>query len=106
MNMSRLAGFGLLSVLCAGCSTIQFQNGPSTQPREISNEWHHIAAFSLMEVSDPVDLTDRCNGKAWDTVTTERTFINGLAGMIDSLIIGVDLWEPWTVEYSCRESKT
>lgn len=90
------------AVLTAGCSTIHFQNGQGTAKPYKNSEWHHTVAFGLMELSDAVDLDERCRGTEWDTVTTERTFINGLAGMVDELIVGVDLWEPWTVEYTCR----
>ncbi len=104
MNKLKSAvGVAIASILSVGCSTIHFQNGQSSMPREKASEWHHTGIFTLVEFSDPVDLNDRCRGKSWDTVTTKRTFINGLAGSIDSILIGVDLWEPWTVEYSCRE---
>ena len=99
----KIAGVTAMLILSVGCSTIQFENGKSSSALYKNSEWHHLAAFTLLEASDPVDLHDRCNGKPWETVTTERTFLNGLAGMVDSLIIGIDLWEPWTVEYSCLE---
>ena len=88
--------------ISSGCSTIHFINGdPQTRYEEMS-EWHHTAAFRLLEVSDPVDMSERCRGNEWNTITTERTFINGLAGIVDSLILGVDVWEPYTVFYTCR----
>jgi hypothetical protein len=89
-------------VTSVGCSTIHFKNGQGSATPYENSEWHHTVIFTLMEESDPVDLHNRCNGKAWDTVTTKRTFINGLAGSIDSILIGVDLWEPWTGESTCR----
>ena len=95
----------IMLISCLGCSTIQFENGKNHAALYTNSEWHHTVAFSLLEASDPVDLHDRCNGKPWETVRTERTFLNGLAGMIDSLIIGVDVWEPWTVEYACHEER-
>ncbi|MBI4598442.1 MAG: hypothetical protein HY737_08600 [Candidatus Omnitrophica bacterium] len=104
MKMPKLlVGSAMVSILSLGCSTIHFQNGQDAATPETNSEWHHTVAFSLVEASDPVDLHDRCNGKPWHDVMVERSFLNGLAGSIDSLIVGVDLWEPWTVEYSCRD---
>lgn len=101
--LSQTIGVVLAVSVCLGCSTINFENGKAGSALYKNSEWHHTVAFSLFEVSDPVDLRDRCNGKPWETVKTERTFLNGLAGMVDSLLVGVDLWEPWTVEYACPE---
>ena len=98
-----LAMIAALSTLCSGCSTINFDSGRTPTSQEKHSEWHHTVAFSLLEASNPVDLHDRCAGKNWSTVTTKRTFLNALAGSIDSIILGVDVWEPWTVEYVCAE---
>lgn len=92
--------FSLL--LLSGCSTMYFHNGPPTADVQMHSEWHHNLVFRLWEVSEPVDLENRCAGKDWTTVKTERTFVNGVAGVIDSVVIGVDVWDPWTVEYSCK----
>ena len=92
-----------LAIACGGCSTIHFDSGRASASHIKHSEWHHTVAFTLLEASDPVDLYDRCAGKEWSTVTTERTFLNGLAGCVDSLILGVDVWEPLTVEYVCTE---
>jgi hypothetical protein len=93
----------LAAALVTGCSTIRFDSGKPASTAVKHSEWHHTVAFTLLEASDPVDMHDRCIGKPWSTIKTERTFLNGLAGSVDSLILGVDLWEPLTVEYVCVE---
>jgi len=100
-------------VLLSACSTISFTNGPVDAKASLSSEstWHHNMWFSLVEVSAPVDLKQRCSGKDWVRITTERSFLNGLAGGIDTsvlgarvgvLVVGIDIWDPWTVAYECR----
>jgi len=63
--------------------------------------------FSLVEVSAPVDLKQRCSGKEWVRITTERSFVNGLVGGLDAQalhvgVVGIDIWDPWTVAYECK----
>lgn len=104
-----LAGCALLPA----CSTISFTNGPVDANVSLGSEsnWHHNMWFSLYEASDPVDLKQRCVGRDWVRITTHKSFFNGLAGGIDSavlglrvggVIVGIDIWDPWTVAYECK----
>lgn len=84
-----------------GCSTVHFKNGNVAGSGSGGETWHHNFALSLYEATPPVNLSQRCNGKAWSVVTTERTFINGLAGSVDNLAVGLDIWDPWTARVQC-----
>jgi hypothetical protein len=102
--MNRFARLIALAGVCligAGCSTIRFHSGQAASSDEANEEWHHVSMLRLVELSDPVDLNDRCRGKEWSMVQTEHTFLNGLAGTLDNIVIGVEIWEPWTVQYTC-----
>ncbi len=102
MKQSKMSVLGLVVlVLTAGCSTIRFHSGETGDSRTTTQEWHHIAAFRLIEASAPVDMNDRCPGKGWSMVQTERSFLSGLAGLVDNIIIGVEVWEPLDVQYVC-----
>jgi len=91
----------------SGCSTMHFNNGPGQVSTDTQSEWHRTAVMSLWEVSSPVDMKQRCNGNDWTVVTTERSFSNVLLGSVDNILlvtktVGLDLWSPWRVEYSCK----
>ena len=70
--------------------------------------WYHHAIFQIAELSNPVELDDVCYGLEWNQVTTESTLTDALFGTIDNLLLinassaFLDLWTPWSVEYSCR----
>jgi hypothetical protein len=88
-------------------------------------EWHHNSVFALVEVSDPVDLRQRCSG-GWSSVTTEESFLTGfvpavLGGLLSTVTpnptnttsddmqrlanpsaqVVSALWDPEYVEVSC-----
>jgi len=84
-----------------GCSTIEFTQGVNPPaPNEAYQLWHHNLALSLYEYSDPVDLSD-CNG-SWTTLVVEKDVVTALAGSVDqSVLFGVDVWDPWAVRLEC-----
>jgi hypothetical protein len=84
-----------LFVLTSACSTIYFHNGSSDSVDH--DEWHHDGILALVEFSPPVDLNERCEGKSWGTVETQRSFLNWLAG---TFTFGI--YDPWMVSYSCK----
>ena len=101
-----IAGMAVI-VAASGCSTMHFNNGPGQVRTDTQSEWHHTAVLSLWEVSSPVDMKQRCNGNDWTVVTTKRSFSNVVFGSVDNILLatkatGLDLWSPWTVEYSCK----
>lgn len=97
----KLATAASLVVAMSACSTIHFTNGQKPAGKQTMEQWHHTFVFGLVEGSSPIDLKTACKDGDWNQVTTKVTFMNGLAGMVDGLLIGVDLWQPWTAQYTC-----
>lgn len=95
MKLSLLAFLSLIAL--SGCHTIRYTNGVGGSVGPSYDEWHHIAVAQLVELSDPVDLRARCEGKSWSTITTELPFVHGLVG---GLTFGI--YTPHSVEYNCR----
>lgn len=93
-----------LTVALSGCSTIHFVNGPQVKDTVIREQTHHLTLNGMVEISPPVDLNYNCANQEWDTVTTERTFINGFVSFFSQGIGGLSLYSPWTVRYHCRDS--
>lgn len=92
--------FILLMMACAvsGCSTIYFERGARSSRQLTFGEWHHDAVFGLVEVSDPVDMNQRCETKDWSAIKVEKTFVQGLVGMVT-----YSLYDPWDVSFSCKK---
>jgi hypothetical protein len=98
MRLARATALTLLTVstlALAGCQSIYFHNGVRDDVTQQS-KFHHIGVFSLVEFSDPVDLSERCPG-GWRTVNTELSFLNAVVGMFTQPIYG-----PWTVKIGCE----
>lgn len=90
---------GLLAT-ASGCSTIYFHNDSKARKQVEYEEWHHVVALRLAEVSAPVDLGDRCgSGSGWETVKVEQNFVQGLISGVTS-----GLYDPWGVSYACMKS--
>jgi hypothetical protein len=118
-------------LLLPGCSTIHFDHGPALPPPDTllssigywfsdeapperhslppeSSLYHH-GILSLIEISNPLELDLICTGYVWNRVTTEVTPVDLILGTIDNVVLahfssaGIDLWSPWSIEYSCRE---
>jgi hypothetical protein len=98
--MKKLAILLGTAALLSGCSVMHFKNGDVEAEGRPIERWHHNVAYSLYELSKPVDMKALCDDKQWSMVTTKETFITGLAGSADSFIY-VDLWDPQMVEYYC-----
>jgi hypothetical protein len=105
--MKTLSSIIGAAVLLCGCSVMHFKNGPVEPASAPVEKWHHNVALSLVEVSKPLDLQGLCDGSKWSMITTEETFITGLAGVADNIVTGLvlpgglDIWDPQMVIYSC-----
>lgn len=114
-----------------GCAVIHFDNGeplpppdtffnsmpywfndeerPELRSTEPQSSMYHHGIFQLVEFSNALELDHICTGLEWNRVTTEVTPINLILGLADNALLGhfssagLDLWSPWTIEYSCRE---
>lgn len=89
------------AILLSGCTTIHFDRNANLDLNATKTEsWHHNALLALVEVSDPVNLEEKCGNQEWSSVKTELTFINGLLSGIVNFVAPV--WYPKTVEVSCN----
>jgi len=74
------------------------------------SRWYHQAIFSIAEVSNPLQLNVECAGLEWNQITTEVTFWGAIIGLTDNALLfnassaALDLWKPWSLEYSCRRA--
>ena len=84
-----------------GCATIYLHNG-DTPPEVTQQEWHHDGILDLVEFSNPVDLSQRCKNKEWQTVKIEKSPLCVLVDIAEAAIVG-NLYDPWIVETSCKE---
>jgi hypothetical protein len=82
------------------CATIYLHNGDTPSEVEIL-EWHHGGIFDLVEFSKPVDLSQRCSNKEWQTVKIEKSPLCVLVDIAEAFLIG-NLYDPWIVETSCK----
>mgnify|MGYP000409786742 CR=1 FL=1 len=89
-------------ILLSGCTTIHFDRNENLDLNATKSEtWHHNIVFSLVEVSDPVNLKQECGDQEWSSVKTELSFLNGLASGITGIVVPY-IWYPKTVEVSCN----
>lgn len=86
----------------SGCSTIHFTNGPQVENTVVREQWHHFTLNDLVEISPPMNLDYNCANQEWDTVTIERSFMNGFVSVFSQPLTGVSLYSPWTIRYHCR----
>jgi len=99
-SIKALVLSSVVMALLAGCSTIEFANtGVMSSNTEAYDYWHHNVAFSLYELSSPVNL-DNCQSGNWSSFTVEKTFISAVAGSAD-LFVAFDIWDPWIAELGC-----
>lgn len=96
----RLPMLAFLSVGLMGCHTLHFVNGPQMEETVVREKWHHLAINGLIEISPPFDIEYNCANQQWDTITTEKTFLNVLAGVSTEY---VSIYSPWSMVYACRE---
>jgi hypothetical protein len=113
----------------SSCAVIHFENGEvAPDPDSLSSEitdnelspydaststrhrkWYHHSLYQFAEISNPLEISQVCTGLDWPQVTTEVTPFDAVMGLLDNAIfisaasIGIDLWSPWSIEYSCKE---
>lgn len=78
----------VLSMILTGCHTMHFtQNGQiGSYTEEKTEKYHHQLIYELIELSQPVDVNEYCSDNNWQSVKTERSFVNGLIGMLGGAI--------------------
>jgi len=99
MRNARITVLALLAAFCVGgtgCMSIFFHNDGTENESTQQDRLHHIGIFSLIEFSDPMNLSQECpNG--WRTAKTERGPLAILIGMFTQPIYG-----PMTVGAGCK----
>lgn len=114
--------------LSQGCAVIHFENGEVLQDPEPAfydiftgtpdnldassgiryRRTYHHSMYQLAELSNALDTSEVCIGLEWNQVTTEVTPFDIVLGLLDNVLfyhasaMGIDLWSPWSIEYSCR----
>lgn len=98
---AKLILCALAALFTQGCTQIYFDNGTvsDVQNTQKSRSWHHNWAIDLYESTDPVNLQARCRNGQWQSVKTEKTFLNGLAGSAANQVLPI--WYPKTVTVEC-----
>ena len=92
----------LASVALSGCFTTRIYAQARTGGRvsQVEEEWHHIAIFGLVELSDAIAL-DRVCPEGVAHIDQEETFLNGL---VSSICQG--LYNPQTVTVYCVDGRS
>ena len=97
--MKQVLGIVTAVVLLTGCYRLNFTNGAANGAAY--DTWHHSVAFSLVEVSPPVEANKICSDSKWGRVTTQDTPVTAIAGSID-YAIALDIWDPQMVTVQCK----
>jgi hypothetical protein len=94
-----IAVAALATVLASGCFHIKYTNSLPPAPAPSYDEWHHDFIFGLVEVTNPVNVSQACpNG--FSQVAHEQSFVNGLVSAIT-----LSIWTPLTVAVTCGGAK-
>jgi hypothetical protein len=92
-----------MTLAMTGCSTIIFSTDNASSSVEYT-EWHHNVAYSLYEISEPVNLERYCDDE-WSEVVVEKDLVTAIAGGVDEAVTafvgGIDVWDPWAVTVRC-----
>lgn len=89
-----------ITILLSGCYTIHFDKSGEPVSGVEYEQWHHNLAYDLYELSDPVNPQEVCGDQNWSSVKTEVSFVNGLAGIVGTMILPI--WYPKTAAVTCE----
>lgn len=90
-----------LSLLLGACSTIEFVQYEQQGIQPSEEFWHHGTLNGMVEISRPLNLHEVCEGKAWNSVTTELTVYNVLVTSIVPRIPPLVFYTGWTNRVEC-----
>lgn len=97
MTRSILLAALLFALTQTACSTVYFHNGANAGSDVGPDQIHHVMLVG-MEVAEPVNLTQQCDGGDWETVKTENTFLTGLIRSFTA-----PFYTPWGVAWKCED---
>lgn len=91
----------LVLSLCflSSCQTIHIHNDSTANKNYTQEEWHHIGIIDLVEFSDVVNLSERCEGKDWSSVRTRQSVGQVFLGLVPYLS---SAWSPREVAIACK----
>jgi hypothetical protein len=98
-KMKKFSQLSLLTLLLTACQVIHINNGKESVVTYPQDEWHQIGIFQVAEFSDPVDLSQRCDGKDWVSAQTRMSPGQVLLGLVPYLGYA---WSPLEVAYACK----
>ncbi len=126
-NILRFLNLGIIFASLSACTTIHFDNGEIISDPEPYwfdfwaedknytkadgiryQRWYHQSLYTTAELSNPIQTEVVCQGLEWNRVSAEITPFDLIIGLLDNALFihasaaAIDLWSPWSVEYSCR----
>ena len=84
------------AIAVGGCHTMHFDHSGEGVSQAEQSEWHHAGIYELVELSMPVDLKSRCEGRSAKSHTVERSFLNALVAALTE-----GIYSGWTVKIDC-----
>ncbi len=103
-GLPSLLIWGLLIWGMSACSPITFVQYEQPGRQEPLRQWHHTVINGMVEVSKPLNLEEKCQGKTWNRLTTKRTFLNILVSIPVPTIDFLVPYVAWTNEVECYEA--
>ena len=104
MSMKSILIAIAFTFFVTGCHKMTFTQGGKTPSPEVIEQNHINLIYSLLEFSEPVNPSAKCQKQGWSSVTTQDTVITVILGSID-FIIGVDVVDFQSVEIRCADQK-
>ncbi|MFT5582796.1 MAG: hypothetical protein ACI9VR_000372 [Cognaticolwellia sp.] len=80
---------------------MQYNYGSKVKGDPEIRDWHHRALWGLVELSDPVDISDVCPNGDFARIRTKTSIGNS----ITTMILGT-LYSPSTVQVWCADGDT
>jgi hypothetical protein len=99
MKRALLAVLGLVAL--SGCFKMQYTYGPKVKGEPEIKDWHHRALWGIVELSDPVDISDVCPHGEFSRIKTKTSVGNSILTMM----LGT-LYTPSTVQVWCANGDT
>lgn len=88
-------------VALSGCFKTQYSYGPKAKGEPELKDWHHRALWGIVELSDPVDISDVCPNGEFSRIKTKTSLGNSILTMM----LGT-LYTPSTVQVWCANGDT
>ena len=85
-------------IILSGCSEIRVHRTFEIQPAGVAHvEQYKFVALGFKSITEPVHLNERCP-EGWEDLAVKKTPLQSLL-----TVVSLNLYSPWTVEYSCKK---